>query len=172
MIMQCSIWYRFPQQGDITLSVMFVAPDEESDDDNNDYEDEYGFRSVRWMLTTCFLICWCPKIIATLLLLIAREHVCVSWFFSWTAPWWWAEVRNSESPERAASVFAFLSVYLCVCLLPTCRPQFLTHQPNFLKICSLGVWEKSFFSVSRNFDFWPFEGPFSAIFEYFLLYPL
>ncbi|XP_005104705.1 Golgi-associated PDZ and coiled-coil motif-containing protein [Aplysia californica] len=32
------------QQGDITLQVMFVAPDEESDDDNNEYEDEYGFR--------------------------------------------------------------------------------------------------------------------------------
>ncbi|KAK0056645.1 Golgi-associated PDZ and coiled-coil motif-containing protein [Biomphalaria pfeifferi] len=32
------------QQGDITLTVMFVAPDEESDDENNEYEDEYGFR--------------------------------------------------------------------------------------------------------------------------------
>ena len=90
----------------------------------------------------------------------------------WTAPWWWAEVRNSESPERAASVFAFLSVCLSVCLLPSYRPQFSTQQPNFLKICSLGLWEKRFFSVFRNFDFWPFEGPFSAIFEYFLLYPL
>ena len=33
----------------------------------------------------------------------------------WTAPWWWAEARNSESPERAASVFAFLFVCLYVC---------------------------------------------------------
>ena len=73
-----------------------------------------------------------------------------------------------KGPERAASVFAFLSV----CLLPSYRPQFSTQQPNFLKICSLGLWEKRFFSVFRNFDFWPFEGPFSAIFEYFLLYPL
>ncbi|CAL1535299.1 unnamed protein product [Lymnaea stagnalis] len=32
------------QQGDITLSVMFVAPDEDSDEENNEYEDEYGFR--------------------------------------------------------------------------------------------------------------------------------
>ncbi|KAH9525300.1 hypothetical protein Btru_001012, partial [Bulinus truncatus] len=32
------------QQGDITLTVMFVAPDEESDEENNEFEDEYGFR--------------------------------------------------------------------------------------------------------------------------------
>ncbi|RUS83776.1 hypothetical protein EGW08_008434, partial [Elysia chlorotica] len=32
------------QQGEISLNVMFVAPDEESDDDNNEFEDEYGFR--------------------------------------------------------------------------------------------------------------------------------
>ena len=79
-----------------------------------------------------------------------------------------AEARNSESPERAASVFAFLSV----CLLTSYRSQFSTQQPNFLKICSLGLWEKRFFPVFRNFDFWSFEGRFSAIFEYFLLYPL
>ena len=34
----------FLQQGEISLNVMFVAPDEESDDDNNEFEDEYGFR--------------------------------------------------------------------------------------------------------------------------------
>nr|KAG5691661.1 hypothetical protein BaRGS_022936 [Batillaria attramentaria] len=32
-------------QGEISMEVMFVAPDEDSDDDNNEYEDEHGFRS-------------------------------------------------------------------------------------------------------------------------------
>ncbi|BFZ10075.1 hypothetical protein BsWGS_13114 [Bradybaena similaris] len=32
------------QQGDITLVVMFVAPDEDSDEDNHQAEDGYGFR--------------------------------------------------------------------------------------------------------------------------------
>ncbi|KAL5010551.1 hypothetical protein ScPMuIL_012856 [Solemya velum] len=32
------------QQGDIELEVMFVAPDEDSDDENHEYEDENGFR--------------------------------------------------------------------------------------------------------------------------------
>ena len=26
------------------MEVMFVAPDEDSDDENNEYEDEHGFR--------------------------------------------------------------------------------------------------------------------------------
>ena len=26
------------------MDVMFVAPDEDSDDENNEYEDEHGFR--------------------------------------------------------------------------------------------------------------------------------
>ena len=33
------------QQGEISMEVMFVAPDEDSDDDN-EYEDEHGFRWV------------------------------------------------------------------------------------------------------------------------------
>ena len=59
------------------------------------------------------------------------------------------EVRNSESPERAASVFAFLSVGVSVNKL-----QVTVFDPatNFLKTCSLGLWEKRFFSVFRNFD--------------------
>lgn len=32
------------QQGDIELEVVYVAPDEDSDDENHDYEDENGFR--------------------------------------------------------------------------------------------------------------------------------
>ena len=40
-------------------------------------------------------------------------------FKYWTAPWWWAEVRNSESPEQAASVFAFVTVCLSVCYQAT-----------------------------------------------------
>ena len=32
------------QTGDIELEVMFVSPDEDSDDDNHEYEDENGFR--------------------------------------------------------------------------------------------------------------------------------
>lgn len=28
------------------MEVMFVAPDEDSDDENNEYEDEHGFRFV------------------------------------------------------------------------------------------------------------------------------
>ena len=33
------------QQGDIDLEVVFVAPDDDSDDENHEYEDENGFRS-------------------------------------------------------------------------------------------------------------------------------
>ena len=76
------------------------------------------------------------------------------------------------TPKALKGLPLSLLFCLCVCLLPSYRPQFSTQQPNFLKIYSLGLWEKRFFSVFRNFDFWPFEGPFSAIFEYFLLYPL
>ncbi|XP_067676025.1 Golgi-associated PDZ and coiled-coil motif-containing protein-like [Haliotis asinina] len=32
------------QQGEISMEVMFVAPDEDSDDENKEYEDEHGFR--------------------------------------------------------------------------------------------------------------------------------
>lgn len=32
------------QQGDIEMEVVFVAPDEDSDDENHEYEDENGFR--------------------------------------------------------------------------------------------------------------------------------
>ena len=32
------------QQGEIDLEVVFVAPDDDSDDDNAEYEDESGFR--------------------------------------------------------------------------------------------------------------------------------
>ena len=32
------------QQGEIELEVVFVAPDEDSDDENHEYEDENGFR--------------------------------------------------------------------------------------------------------------------------------
>ncbi|XP_050391130.1 Golgi-associated PDZ and coiled-coil motif-containing protein [Patella vulgata] len=32
------------QQGEINMDVMFVAPDEDSEDENQEYEDEYGFR--------------------------------------------------------------------------------------------------------------------------------
>lgn len=32
------------QQGDIEMKVVFVAPDDESDDDQTDVEDAYGFR--------------------------------------------------------------------------------------------------------------------------------
>ena len=46
-----------------------------------------------------------------------------------------------------------VSVCLSVCLLPSYRPQFSTQQPNFLKICSLGLWEKSFFPFFEIFIF-------------------
>ncbi|XP_025098830.1 Golgi-associated PDZ and coiled-coil motif-containing protein-like [Pomacea canaliculata] len=32
------------QQGEITMEVMFVAPDEDSDDESKEFEDEHGFR--------------------------------------------------------------------------------------------------------------------------------
>ena len=32
------------QHGEIWLEVVFVAPDEDSDDENHEYEDENGFR--------------------------------------------------------------------------------------------------------------------------------
>ena len=34
------------QQGDIELEVVFVAPDDDSDDENQVFEDENGFRFV------------------------------------------------------------------------------------------------------------------------------
>ena len=34
------------QHGEIWLEVVFVAPDEDSDDENHEYEDENGFRQV------------------------------------------------------------------------------------------------------------------------------
>ena len=37
--------YLLPfQQGEIEMEVVFVAPDEDSDDDNAEYEDDNGFR--------------------------------------------------------------------------------------------------------------------------------
>ena len=67
------------------------------------------------------------------------------------------------------SLLFCLSVCLCVCLLTRYRSQFLTLQPNFLKICSLGLWEKRFFSVFWNFHFWRFYGLFSLFSEFFPL---
>ena len=51
---------------------------------------------------------------------------------NWTATWWWAEAKNSESPERPASVFAFLSVCLSVCYQATGH--------NFLVFSSLSLY--------------------------------
>ena len=48
---------------------------------------------------------------------------------SWTSPWWWAEVRNSESPA--------LSLLLC---LSVCLSVNKLQIPNFSKICSLVLW--------------------------------
>ena len=42
VVLLCTI-FDF-QQGEISMEVMFVAPDEDSDDENNEYEDEHGFR--------------------------------------------------------------------------------------------------------------------------------
>ena len=50
------------------------------------------------------------------------------------------------------SLIFCLCVCVSVCLLPSYRPQFSTQQPNYLKICSLGLWKKSF-SVFQNFHF-------------------
>ena len=88
----------------------------------------------------------------------------------WTAPWWWAEARNSESPERAASVFAFLSVCLFVCLSTSYRSQFSTQQPNFLKICSLWLWEEKIFLGFPKFSFLTFLGHFFTFFQSFFLF--
>ena len=90
----------------------------------------------------------------------------------WTAPWWLAEGRNSQSPERASLCNHFgvcMSVCLYVCLWSSYRSQFSTLQPNFLKVCSLELWEKRFFSVFWNFHFWRFYGPFSLFSEFFPL---
>ena len=97
----------------------------------------------------------------------------------WTAPWWLAEGRNSKSPERASLCNHFgvcmsvcLSVCMSVCLWSSYRSQFSTLQPNFLKICSLRLWEKKvFFNFSK---FWflalwgPFFGHFLSIFFFIL----
>ena len=76
----------------------------------------------------------------------------------WTAPWWWAEVRNSESPERTASVFVFcLFICLCVCLLPSYRSQLSTQRPIFFgNMFFRTMGKKIFFSIFRNFNFWRF----------------
>lgn len=37
------VWL-FVQSGNIDLEVVYVTPDEDSDDQNVDYEDENGFR--------------------------------------------------------------------------------------------------------------------------------
>ena len=60
-------------------------------------------------------------------------------------------------------------VCVCVCLLTRYRSQFSRQQPNFFKICSLGLWEKRSFSVFRNFHFWRFYGLFSFFSEFFPL---
>ena len=62
-------------------------------------------------------------------------------------------------------VFVCLSVCLFVC------PQSTGHSFLFWPR-NLIFWHNTPWDIFRNFDFWPFEGPFSAIFEYFLLYPL
>ena len=42
------------QNGDIDLDVVFVAPDDDSDDDNLEYEDETGLRcDIRVFLLIC-----------------------------------------------------------------------------------------------------------------------
>ena len=58
-----------------------------------------------------------------------------------------------------------------VCLLPSYRPQFSTQQPNFLKICSLGLWEKGFFPFFEIFIFGHFR-VFSSLSFVNLLYVL
>jgi hypothetical protein len=42
-ICQCVFLSLF-QQGEIEMEVVFVAPDEDSDDENAEYEDDNGFR--------------------------------------------------------------------------------------------------------------------------------
>ena len=47
------------QQGDIEMEVVFVAPDEDSDDENHEYEDENGFRFVN-VLIFWLILFWLP----------------------------------------------------------------------------------------------------------------
>ena len=54
------------------------------------------------------------------------------------------QTRNYKSPEMASSIFAFLSV------CPQAkRSQFLTQEPNFLKIWSLGLHQEKFLLFSK-----------------------
>ena len=46
------IW--FSQHGEIELEVVYVVPDEDSDDENHDYEDENGFRLSFFSSLRCF----------------------------------------------------------------------------------------------------------------------
>ena len=78
---------------------------------------------------------------------------------------WSEELRK---PWKGCLCLCFF-VCLSVCLLTRYRSHFSTQQPNFLKICSLGLWEKKVFSVFRNFYFWRFYGLFSLFSEFFPL---
>ena len=80
----------------------------------------------------------------------------------------WREV-TPKALKGLLSVVTLVSVCLYVCLWSSYRSQFSTLQSNFLKICSLGLWEKRFFSVFWNFHFWRFYGLFSLFSEFFPL---
>ena len=78
---------------------------------------------------------------------------------------------SQDDPYLCVHLSVCLSVCVSVCLLPSYRPQFSTQQPNFLKICSLGLWEKSFFPFFKILIFGPLRAlfrPFSSIFFFIL----
>ena len=97
----------------------------------------------------------------------ARSRLCLVLF--WTAPWLWAEGRNSKSHERASSFFCFL-----VCLLYVCgqATAVTPYDPGtyFLEVWSFGLYLETFcFRFFQNFDFRAFFGGyFWAFFRYFL----
>jgi len=74
-----------------------------------------------------------------------------------------------EGTPKALKGLSSVITLVYLCLWSSYRSQFSTQQPNFLKICSLGLWKKRFFSVFRNFHFWRFYGLFSFFSEFFPL---
>ena len=102
------------------------------------------------------------------------SNYCTKLLGCWTAPWWWTEVRNSESPERATSVFAFLSVCLCVCVsvcvsVTTLQVTVFDQATTFFKNIFFRTMGRKVLFRFLKFSFLTFLWPFKVFFGVFPL---